>query len=428
MTATRRWSVVALLAVLAAVPVSAAKAPAKGRKAGAAPAAARDTSRVLVRIAGEPVTADMVRQRLEEIPEGMRATYSTPEGRQQLLERMVEERIWLLTATRAGVAQRPRIVQQLEQQRRDLLIRTWLQEAMAANPAPADSEARVYYDAHQADYAVPATVTVRHIQTRTEAEAKRALTQARAKGADFAALAKKLSADTLTRSSGGLLGTVTREGMFGPIGAQPALAESAFALREGAVGGPYRTDRGWHVLQVDSRRDASTRPFDQVRPLIMRQLSGQRSQEFYRRLLEDARRDLQVTTDSTAVRDFVSQKKSARDLFQEAQEAGPANERLALYRRLVQEYPDADVAPQAQFMLGFIQSEEFKNHDEAEKEFRALLRRYPRSELAASAQWMIEHMRTEDVPPMLRLEADSARVGAPADTVHHRAVGDSGKP
>jgi tetratricopeptide (TPR) repeat protein len=421
MRSARRWSVVALLAVLAAVPVSAAKAPAgKGRTAKPA-AAAGDTSRVLVHIAGQPITAAMVRQRLEEIPEGMRATYSTPEGRQQLLDRMVEERVWLETATRAGLAERPRIVQQLEQQRRDLLIRTWLTEAMAANPAPADSEARVYYDAHLPDYAVPATVTVRHIQSRTEAEARKVLAQARARGADFAALAKRLSADTLTRASGGTLGTVTREGMFGPIGPQPALAESAFALAEGAIGGPYRTDRGWHVLQVESRREASTRPFDQVRPLILRQLSGQRSQEFYKRLLDEARRTLGVTADSAAMRDFVSQRKSARDLFQEAQEVGPATERLALYRRLVQEYPDADVAPQAQFMLGFIQSEEFKNHDEAEKAFRELLRRYPKSELAASAQWMIEHMRTEDVPPMLRLEADSARAGVAADSLRQPA-------
>ena len=73
----------------------------------------------------------------------------------------------------------------------------------------------------------------------------------------------------------------------------------------------------------------------------------------------------------------------------------------------MREFPAADIAPQAQFMVGFIQSEELKDFDGAEKAFRELLAKYPKSELAASAQWMIEHMRTEDAPGFVHQEADS---------------------
>ena len=38
-------------------------------------------------------------------------------------------------------------------------------------------------------------------------------------------------------------------------------------------------------------------------------------------------------------------------MFKEAQEAGPAAERIELYRKLLQTWPDAEVAPQAQFMI-----------------------------------------------------------------------------
>jgi outer membrane protein assembly factor BamD (BamD/ComL family) len=135
-----------------------------------------------------------------------------------------------------------------------------------------------------------------------------------------------------------------------------------------------------------------------------------------------------VEPDSTAIRDFVSRKKGARDLFEEAQAAVSVQDRLALYRQLLEEHPDADVAPQAQFMVGFIHSEELKDYDGAEQAFRELLRRYPKSELTNSARWMIEHMRSEDVPSMLRLDADSASVAAPADTTHPKAKGTSGTP
>ena len=65
------------------------------------------------------------------------------------------------------------------------------------------------------------------------------------------------------------------------------------------------------------------------------------------------------------------------------------------------------MSPQSQFMIGFINSEELKNYDEAEKAFRELLRRYPKSELAESAHWMLDHMRTEEAPPFMN--PDSAR-------------------
>ena len=405
-----------------------AKAPkaAKGARAAGAPhvATPADTSQVLVRIGDQAITTEDVRMRLEEIPESARGNFSTPEGRQQLLDRMVEERIWLVTAQQSGVADRPQVQQQLVQQRRDLLIRTYLNEAMSANQAPADSEARAFYEAHLGEYRTPAGVTLRHIQTKTELQARQVLKLAQS-GKAWPDLVQKYSTDSLTRAQGGSLGTVTRDGLFPALGRQPALAESAFALGSGRIGGPFRTDHGWHVLKVEELRPEGARPYESVRPMIMRQLGNQRGQEFYQRLLEQARHKLGVTPDSTAIRKFVSQKRDVHELFKAAQELGPAADRIAAYRALLDQFPDSDVSPQAQFMIGFIQSEELKNYDEAEKAFRALLKRYPASELAGSAQWMVDHMRSEEAPPFDLSEADSSKAGArPQGT----ARGSAGKP
>lgn len=434
-------TVVALtLLTLAAVPHAHAAA-AKRAHPAAHRAAARDTSHVLVRVGGEAITNAEVEARLAEIPEQARAQFSTPEGRRQLIDRMVEERVWLLAAMKHGVATRPKVQQQLAQQRRDLLIRTWLQEVMAQNPAPSDSEAQAYYNAHLEDYKTPATITLSHIQTRTEADARNVLKLARMKGADWSKLVQRYSTDSLTRSNGGSLGTVTRDGFFPGLGRQPALAESALALGVGKIGGPYKSDKGWHVIQVTDVKPEGVRPFDTVRGLIVRQLSSQRSQEFYRQKLDQAKRDLGVKADSAAIKKFVSQRKTAREMFKEAQELTAPEDRIAAYQRLLQEYPGADVAAQAQFMVGFVQSEELKNYDEAEKAFRLVLSRYPRSELAASAQWMVDHMRTEEAPPFNTLEADSTHAltapaaardssqsRRPAAQTSRNAKGTSGKP
>ena len=394
--------------------------PASKSGASASKGAPRDTSRVLVRVGKESITRAMVEVRLAELPDQYKAQYSTPAGRQQLLDRMVEEKVWLDVAMKHGVADRPKVKQQLEQQRSDLLIRTWISEQMAANPAPSDSDAMEYYQAHQSDYRSPATVSLRHIQLASQAEAKRVLPFARDPKKDFTELAKKYSADTLAKKNGGQLGTITRDGVFPTLGTQKALADSVFTLAEGQVGGPWKTDRGWHIIRVDMKREDSTRPFDQVKPLIIRQLGARRTQDYYRELLDKARHDIGVKADSAAIKGFVSAQRSARDLFQEAQQATDPHARIAAYQRVVDEWPASDVAAQSQFMIGFINSEELKDYEAAERAMRAVVKNYPKSDLVASAQWMIDHMRTDDIPEFITHEADSAGAGTPAGTAHPR--------
>lgn len=401
-----------LLVGAASLPAAPAKKAAP-RKASAAKAVAPDDSdAVLVRVGSGVITRRTVADRLAEIPEQYRATYATPEGRQQLVDRMIEERAWLQDAEDNGIAKRPEIARQLEQQRRDLLIRTRINELMAANPAPGDADAQAYYDEHLEEFKTPANVALRHIQLKSESDGRRVLGLAKAKNADWNKLVSTWTQDTLTRANGGNLGTVTREGAFSSLGPQPALAESAMALGEGGIGGPWRTDRGWHVVKVDSYRPDGTRPFDQVRSFIVRQLSQQRQQGFYQSELAKLKSRMVVQPDSVVMQSFLNAKKSARELFTEAQGAGGPEQRIAAYRKVFETWPDADLAPQAAFMVGFIQSEELKDYDEAEKAFRELLAKYPKSELAASAQWMVEHMRTEEAPDFSPLGADSTAAAA----------------
>ncbi len=390
---------------------AAAVAHAKPRPAAHRALGAADSNRVLVRVGAESITRGDVQRRIASLPEQFRSNYTTPEGRQQLVDRMVEEKVWMQLAIKDGVANRPAVKQQIDQQRRDLIIRTYLNDVMAASPAVSDSEARAQYDSHLADYRVPGTVTLRHILLKKEADAKRVLLAAKAPNAKWDDLVKRWSVDTLTRATGGNLGTVTKEGQFAAIGPQPALAEAAFTLGDGKIGGPYKTDKGWHVIKVDTVKPETTRPFDQLKAIIARQLGSQRQQDYYKDHLDQARRSLGVKPDSAAIKSFVSQRKTAREQFNEAQALTAPQARIDAYEKLLRDYPDSEVSPQAQFMVGFINSEELKSYDAADKAFHELLRRWPKAELASSAKWMIEHMRSEEAPAFINLDADSAVAG-----------------
>ena len=111
-----------------------------------------------------------------------------------------------------------------------------------------------------------------------------------------------------------------------------------------------------------------------------------------------AKAKLDVSTDAAAIDSLVNAKQSAVDMFREAgEQAGPAD-RIRGYRRVAETYPDDAYAPQALFMVGFVESEENRDYDRADTAFRELIARYPNSELAVSAQWMIDNMRSDKTP------------------------------
>jgi peptidyl-prolyl cis-trans isomerase D len=154
-----------------------------------------------------------------------------------------------------------------------------------------DAEERAYYDAHQDEFKQAEQVCARHILIKVKAtpeateghaddEARKiaqgALDQAKA-GADFAALAKKLSEDQGSAPQGGELPCFERGRMV------PEFENAAFSLSPNQTSDLVKTQYGYHVIQVTARRAETTPAFAQMRDRINKTLMGQR----VRTLLEE---------------------------------------------------------------------------------------------------------------------------------------------
>jgi len=113
---------------------------------------------------------------------------------------------------------------------------------------------------HLAEYTKEEQIHARHMLfTGEDAEAQALKARARLEaGESFAAVAKDVSADEATRADGGDLGTFPRGRMM------PAFDQAAFALEVGKPSGPVKTDRGVHLILVESHDTASQTPFEQV--------------------------------------------------------------------------------------------------------------------------------------------------------------------
>ena len=124
------------------------------------------------------------------------------------------------------------------------------------------------YQLRLSEYSKPEQVRARHILfTGDDAEAHALTARGRLDaGEPFAALAKELSADSATREDGGDLGSFPRGRML------PAFDEVAFTLEPGKPSGPVKTERGVHLILVESHDVGSQTPFEEVAETLATEL------------------------------------------------------------------------------------------------------------------------------------------------------------
>jgi peptidyl-prolyl cis-trans isomerase D len=141
-----------------------------------------------------------------------------------------------------------------------------------------DSQIDEYYKAHPSEFAREEQVHVRHIliKPKTDDEAgwheaqdrvREIAIRAQLKTTDFAALAREVSDDTGTKASGGDLG------WFGKGRMVKEFEDAAFALKDGQVSGPVKTQFGYHIIKLEGRRPAGIRPLEEVRNQIRDKLA-----------------------------------------------------------------------------------------------------------------------------------------------------------
>jgi len=87
--------------------------------------------------------------------------------------------------------------------------------------------------------------------------------------------------------------------------------------------------------------------------------------------------------------------KSPEELFNLAQQAENEEDfekAIDFYTMLLRKYPQNEHNYKAQFMIGFIYSEELHDQEKAKMAMQKVVDNYPDCDLADDARWMLEHM------------------------------------
>lgn len=134
------------------------------------------------------------------------------------------------------------------------------------------ADAQKYYDQNLSQFKVPAGRTARHILVKTKAEAD--AIEAQITDANFAQIAKQKSIDPGSGKQGGDLGPIQRGQLV------PEFEKVAFALKDGEISQPVKTQFGWHIIQAHTTA-ASTTSFAKAKAQIIASQLQQKRQEAF---------------------------------------------------------------------------------------------------------------------------------------------------
>lgn len=190
----------------------------------------------------------------------------SPELRSAVREELVRRELLLQEAKKAGLDKKPAIAAEAEAARQGVLIRSYVQQYVQANPIK-EEQLRADYEKIKAQIG-GTEYKAAHILVKEEAEAVAIIDKLK-KGEKFEELAKQ-SQDPGSKDNGGDLGWAAPSNYVKPFAdAMTALAKGKYTET------PVKSDFGYHVILLEDSRPTTFPSFDEVKPRLEQQAQNQ---------------------------------------------------------------------------------------------------------------------------------------------------------
>jgi peptidyl-prolyl cis-trans isomerase C len=196
----------------------------------------------------------------------------TPDLRKQALEDLINREVFVQEAEKRGLMRNPDVVKQMENVKRDLMIRALIRQQLQKTPVT-DAEIKAEYEKASAGQGGQKEYKARHILVEKEDVAKGIIDQLK-KGAKFEDLAKQ-SKDPGSGANGGDLDWNV-PGTF-----VPEFSQAMVKLEKGKFTEiPVKSQFGYHVIRLDDTRESKPPAFEQVKQQIQQGLEQRKIQAF----------------------------------------------------------------------------------------------------------------------------------------------------
>lgn len=233
------------------------------------PAAATLSADTVAIVNGKAISRNTYEHYVQGVA-GRPASDLTSEQRNELLDNLIRGELIASEAETSGLAAKDETRAVLELSRLNVLQQAASQDYLK-DRKPTDSELQAEYDTQVA--LLPRTeYRARHILVNTEDYARSLIRQLE-RGGKFEELAKKESIDTGSATQGGELGWFTPDRMVKPF------SDAVMKMDKGQITkDPVQTEFGWHVIQLEERRDAAPPPLESVKDRLVQIVEAKKFQ------------------------------------------------------------------------------------------------------------------------------------------------------
>lgn len=229
-------------------------------------------SKILATVGGTPITDENVTEFLMSLGQRGQA-YNTPDGRKEILKQLISNKLMLLDAKRNLYEAEPQFKAHLAKVKDDLLT-SYATEKVLSGVKVSDKDAEEYYEKNKERFVGGESVNASHILVDSEELANEILGKIKSEEMTFEDAAKEYSSCP-SKANGGSLGD------FGKGQMVPEFDTAVFSMEEGELSSPVKTQFGYHLIRLNSKKAASLMPFSEIAEDIKNALLAEKQRAAY---------------------------------------------------------------------------------------------------------------------------------------------------
>lgn len=243
--------------------------------------------KILATVDGMSVTQTEVDEMVMALTQQRGQDFNNPQGRAMVLEQLINKKLLLVDASKNMYEHNPEFKAQLQKVKEDMLADFAIGKALEKIEVKED-EIKAFYEENKEKFQTGETVNASHILTDSEEKACEIMKKIENGEISFEEAAKENSSCPSSQN-GGNLGDFTRGQMV------PEFDEACFNMNEGEMKGPVKTQFGYHIIKLNSKKPSQIRSYDEMKDGIKRNILSDKQHKAYESKINQLKILYQVT-------------------------------------------------------------------------------------------------------------------------------------
>lgn len=228
---------------------------------------------ILATVDGVNITEADVDAYIANLPQEQQAYAAYPQFREHCLKQLMAFHLYAKMAVEEKMDETEEFKMQMEKARKEILAQTAI-NSILKDITVTEEELQTFYKENPVHFTEPESAHAKHILVDTEEKAAEIMASIEKGEVAFEDAAKEFSSCP-SNAQGGDLGEFGRGQMV------PEFDQVAFEAEIGKVVGPVKTQFGYHLIKVESRKETSVMAFEDVKDYIQGTLLQQKQNEAY---------------------------------------------------------------------------------------------------------------------------------------------------